>query len=284
MPFVSKSQWRACFARQAHGGAKGWDCREFAHATKSYGKLPKHKKKKPGRRSKKAETAFDFLWKAGRLNAGDPDDVLPGGVGDSRKPSDFSAHEMHEGQEEEMEHTKNPAVARDIAKDHLAEDPHYYTKLERLESMTAKEKTPTGGFVSRQIRKDGYMRTDPGKALDPVETGLETAIRVPLGALLGAGTASLMNSMRPPGAPEMSVLQGAGLGGAAHGGGVLGRRVALALMEGARRRSGKSPEDFYDKRPGAELGAVLGGTALGGLGGAYVAHKLMQDLTPSMLR
>ncbi len=35
------------------------------------------------------------------------------------------------GIEEELEHTKNRQVAEEIARDHLKEDPHYYTKLKQ---------------------------------------------------------------------------------------------------------------------------------------------------------
>ena len=32
-----------------------------------------------------------------------------------------------------MEHTDDPDLAREIAMDHLTEDPDYYTKLEKVE-------------------------------------------------------------------------------------------------------------------------------------------------------
>ncbi len=44
-------------------------------------------------------------------------------------PDSFDAHELSMGIAEEMEHTGNPGVAREIALDHLAEDPRYYSKL-----------------------------------------------------------------------------------------------------------------------------------------------------------
>jgi hypothetical protein len=45
MPFTSKAQQRKCFAMKGRGQAKGWDCEEWAHATKNLKKLPEHKKK-----------------------------------------------------------------------------------------------------------------------------------------------------------------------------------------------------------------------------------------------
>jgi hypothetical protein len=43
MPFVSKSQERACFAKKSRGQAKGWNCEEWAHKTDQK-TLPEHKK------------------------------------------------------------------------------------------------------------------------------------------------------------------------------------------------------------------------------------------------
>ena len=41
--------------------------------------------------------------------------------------------ELEKGVKEELEHTSDKAVAKEIALDHLAEDPHYYTKLDKIE-------------------------------------------------------------------------------------------------------------------------------------------------------
>jgi len=49
---------------------------------------------------------------------------------------DVSPTELHLGQRHEMEHTDDPSVARQIALDHLAEDPRYYSELIRLKSTT----------------------------------------------------------------------------------------------------------------------------------------------------
>jgi hypothetical protein len=43
MPFKSKSQLRACFAKRERGQAKGWNCKEWAHKTRSIKKLPEKK-------------------------------------------------------------------------------------------------------------------------------------------------------------------------------------------------------------------------------------------------
>lgn len=59
-------------------------------------------------------------------------DFLPGGKGDKADPSDFDPHELEMGIEVEMEHTRNRKIAREIAMDHLSEDPRYYTKLRKI--------------------------------------------------------------------------------------------------------------------------------------------------------
>lgn len=61
------------------------------------------------------------------------DDKVPGGRADSRPDSDFDPEELRMGIEVEKEHTKDPALAKEIAKDHLAEIPDYYTKLKKID-------------------------------------------------------------------------------------------------------------------------------------------------------
>lgn len=41
--------------------------------------------------------------------------------------------ELNKGAKAEKEHTSDPKTARTIAMDHLWEDPHYYTKLSKIE-------------------------------------------------------------------------------------------------------------------------------------------------------
>jgi hypothetical protein len=58
---------------------------------------------------------------------------LKGGKGDNRPDSDFDAKELENGIKHELEHTKVHQVAKEIAKDHLSEDPNYYKKLKKIE-------------------------------------------------------------------------------------------------------------------------------------------------------
>lgn len=59
-------------------------------------------------------------------------DQMPGGKGDKLKPEDVDPEQLRMGIEVEMEHTKDRALAQEIALDHLAEDPKYYTKLKKV--------------------------------------------------------------------------------------------------------------------------------------------------------
>lgn len=68
-----------------------------------------------------------------------PGDVLPGGLADGKPDSEFSLKALLQGQQSESEHVAVPGIAKEIAKDHLVEDPKYYDKLEKMEH----EKTAT---------------------------------------------------------------------------------------------------------------------------------------------
>ena len=46
----------------------------------------------------------------------------------------FDAEQLNMGIEVEREHTDDPELAKEIAKDHLAEFPDYYTKLKKMET------------------------------------------------------------------------------------------------------------------------------------------------------
>jgi hypothetical protein len=71
------------------------------------------------------------------------EDVIPGGLAQGLDLTDIAnkhkvdiddlMKEFAEGVKVEMEHTDDIEVAKEIAMDHLAEDPNYYTKLKRIE-------------------------------------------------------------------------------------------------------------------------------------------------------
>jgi hypothetical protein len=71
------------------------------------------------------------------------EDKIPGGLADEASIGDIAAmhnvsveeinDELAKGINVEIEHTSSKEIAHEIAKDHLYEDPKYYTKLEKVE-------------------------------------------------------------------------------------------------------------------------------------------------------
>tara|TARA_R110000764_G_scaffold86464_5_gene167177 strand:+ start:93 stop:347 length:255 start_codon:yes stop_codon:yes gene_type:complete len=71
------------------------------------------------------------------------EDKISGGLADKKSISDIAKlHDvsvdtirvaLRKGQRVEMEHTDDSQTAREIALDHLVEDPRYYTKLKTIE-------------------------------------------------------------------------------------------------------------------------------------------------------
>lgn len=82
-----------------------------------------------------AGMGFDAKWDLRPLAAISKAEVLEGGRGDGRPDGDFDAEDLAEGVRVEGEHTDDPAAAKEIAKDHLTEDPDYYRKLRSIEDM-----------------------------------------------------------------------------------------------------------------------------------------------------
>jgi len=59
-------------------------------------------------------------------------DQLPGGKGHKLKLKNVDKNELKMGIEVELEHTNSRELAKEIALDHLAEDPKYYTNLKKV--------------------------------------------------------------------------------------------------------------------------------------------------------
>lgn len=59
------------------------------------------------------------------------EEKLKGGAGDHKPDRVFLSKELLKGVMHESEHTKNKSMAKEIAKDHLTENKHYYTALNK---------------------------------------------------------------------------------------------------------------------------------------------------------
>lgn len=60
-------------------------------------------------------------------------DKIPGGLADKGPPKGVDPKQVEKGIKVELEHTDDKDLAREIAYDHLTEDPKYYDKLETIE-------------------------------------------------------------------------------------------------------------------------------------------------------
>ena len=60
-------------------------------------------------------------------------DQLKGGLADNMDPLGFDMKSLLKGMRIEREHTKDLNITRELAMDHLTEDPKYYDKLEKME-------------------------------------------------------------------------------------------------------------------------------------------------------
>lgn len=117
------------------------------------------------------------------------EDQLPGGKGDESQPNQVDQEQLQMGIKVEMEHTHDQDLAKEIAMDHLSEDPQYYSHLKsagmadelpngqqpaqtpmmsKLMSPTARNVTPVIGVAVRGTKSGllpagGYVE-DPEKA------------------------------------------------------------------------------------------------------------------------
>ncbi len=64
---------------------------------------------------------------------------IPGGLAKGKPDSDFDSAQIEKGIKVELEHTGDKDKAREIAKDHLMENPKYYDYLEEMEEKADKE-------------------------------------------------------------------------------------------------------------------------------------------------
>ncbi len=66
---------------------------------------------------------------------------------------EYDPEELAKGIKVELEHTPYKAIAKIIAKQHLAEDPKYYTKLEKTHEEAEEDHKPRHpGILKRQIK------------------------------------------------------------------------------------------------------------------------------------
>lgn len=87
-------------------------------------------------------------------------DVVPGGKGDKTQVEDVDQNELKVGVAVEMEHTGNEETAKEIAIDHLTENPKYYSDLVKSGIVDEPE--------AIKLAKD-LLGIEPSKASESVE-------------------------------------------------------------------------------------------------------------------
>ncbi|MFA6233494.1 MAG: DUF5661 family protein [Bacteroidota bacterium] len=116
---------------QQPGAAKAWDRME------QRGMPIKHFQQTPARtKEPRDRRKLDYTEQIARV-ASRYKDKIPGGLSEGGNPSDFETESLAKGRKVEMEHTNDPGIAREIAMDHLTEDPEYYDKLEKIEKSAS---------------------------------------------------------------------------------------------------------------------------------------------------
>lgn len=112
----------------------------------------------------------------GNTEGGKMTDRLPGGAADAIPPAAFSAADVAKGKKVEAEHTSDPAVVAEIARDHLAEFPHlpagrrYYDRLAEMESDM---KAQVARNEAKQAALAGALPKPPTTMLPANPGGLE---------------------------------------------------------------------------------------------------------------
>ena len=101
----------------------------------------------------------------GELKAAEVKDVLHGGAADHMPDTKFKPKALAQGKEHEHEHTTNDEVAKEIAKDHLLEDPQYYKKVEEIEKDANSIYLNQLGQTLNPMTRTGPIPYDPNKAV-----------------------------------------------------------------------------------------------------------------------
>jgi hypothetical protein len=100
-------------------------------------------------------------------------DFIRGGLADTKSPKDFDFKALKAGIKVEMEHTRNPKIAREIAQDHLVENPAYYKYLDEMEHKmeTAKAKKRRRYMQGEEPMKSHFSMSPSVNPVDENDIG-----------------------------------------------------------------------------------------------------------------
>lgn len=88
----------------------------------------------------------------------DESNLLEGGRGDNLSDGDVDKEELKKGLKVEKEHTKDKRIAKEIALDHLAEDPNYYSKLEIIHKENPSRAKKKNKKLWEKVKKEAVEK------------------------------------------------------------------------------------------------------------------------------
>lgn len=97
---------------------------------------------------------------------------IKGGLSEGVDVSKFNPEQVRKGIAVEMEHTNDPKIAREIAYDHLTENPKYYDALEKIEKSNVIKYEQYSGFKTNadlqdDLRNKGLKSSDVSVGYSP---------------------------------------------------------------------------------------------------------------------
>lgn len=118
------------------------------------------------------------------LKEEDPQNKVPGGLGDKLTAADVDQKELAMGLTVEAEHTDDPEIALEIVLDHLSEDPLYYTHMKEagLEEAVSGDamKKLAGKSVEFSIQGKDYKKESVKAVIGSVKKSKDGSIVVSL--------------------------------------------------------------------------------------------------------
>jgi len=132
-----------------------------------------YKDNKTGRLFKDVDGVLHTFTKEGEpdtpVNKEIQHEYIKGGLADNIPETLFDKKELSKGRKVELEHTNNPEIAEEIARDHLFEDKDYYKKLEKMEKLPIKKAKNTIRYYNQDgqlmYRKDNQNITNVVKEI-----------------------------------------------------------------------------------------------------------------------
>jgi len=119
-----------------------------------------------------------FIYSIASKHLNEFEDSIPGGKGDSTEPSEVDQKELEVGIKVEREHTDSDEKAKEIAIDHLTENPKYYSKLVGgglVDEKPALDKAKEVGITESAVG-DAYIEL--GESIDTIDEEIVNIVKI----------------------------------------------------------------------------------------------------------